>query len=82
MCFIPTSLFCFSLQEAEIQLLQDAKRFTVEIEQQEQILETTDQFPEGYSSEVTKLRQQYLRYVNEYNAIQEREYEIQYKLNR
>uniref|UniRef100_A0A670J3H1 Coiled-coil domain containing 146 n=1 Tax=Podarcis muralis TaxID=64176 RepID=A0A670J3H1_PODMU len=70
-----------SLQEAEIQLLQDAKRFTVEIEQQEQILETTDQFPEGYSSEVTKLRQQYLRYVNEYNAIQEREYEIQYKLN-
>ncbi|XP_061438083.1 coiled-coil domain-containing protein 146 [Rhineura floridana] len=70
-----------SLQESEIQLLQDAKRFTVEIEQQQQILEKTEQFPEGSASELSKLRQQYLRYFNEYNAIQEREYEIQYKLN-
>ncbi|KAH0616470.1 hypothetical protein JD844_027592 [Phrynosoma platyrhinos] len=70
-----------SLQESEIKLLQDAKRFTVEIEQQEQELEKAEQFPEGSTSEVSRLRQQYLRYFNEYKAIQEREYEIQYKLN-
>ncbi|XP_015270540.1 PREDICTED: coiled-coil domain-containing protein 146 [Gekko japonicus] len=70
-----------SLQASEIQLLQDAKHFTVEVEQQQQELEKADQFPEGSTSEVSKLRQQYLRYLNEYNAIQEREYEIQYKLN-
>lgn len=62
--------------------MQDAKRFTVELEQQQQELEKADQFPEGSTSEVSKLRQQYLRYLNEYKAIQEREYEIQYKLNR
>ncbi|XP_077194180.1 coiled-coil domain-containing protein 146 isoform X2 [Paroedura picta] len=70
-----------SLQASEINLLQDAKRFTVEVEEQQQELEKADQFPEGSTSEVSKLRQQYLRYLNEYNAIQEREYEIQYKLN-
>nr|XP_042715308.1 coiled-coil domain-containing protein 146 isoform X4 [Chrysemys picta bellii] len=70
-----------SLQESEIQLLQDAKRFTVEIEQQQQALEKADQFPEGFTSEVSRMRQQLLKYQNEYTAIKEREYELQYKLN-
>ncbi|XP_007436465.2 coiled-coil domain-containing protein 146-like [Python bivittatus] len=70
-----------SLQESEIQLLQDAKRFTLQLEQQEQELEKAEQFPESSTSELSKLRQQYLRYFNEYNAIQEREFEIQYRLN-
>ncbi|XP_042324598.1 coiled-coil domain-containing protein 146 [Sceloporus undulatus] len=70
-----------SLQESEIKLLQDAKGFTVQIEQQEQELEKAEQFPDGSTSEVSRLRQQYLRYFNEYKAIQEREYEIQYKVN-
>ncbi|XP_026533031.1 coiled-coil domain-containing protein 146 [Notechis scutatus] len=70
-----------SLQESEIRLLQDAKRFTVKLEEQQEILEKAEQFPESTTSEVSKLRQQYLRYFNEYNAIQEREFEIQYRLN-
>ncbi|XP_066489767.1 coiled-coil domain-containing protein 146 isoform X2 [Tiliqua scincoides] len=70
-----------SLQESEIQLLQDAKRFTAIIEEQQEKLEKAEQFPEESTSELSKLRQQYLRYHNEYNAIQEREFEIQYKLN-
>ncbi|KAG8142680.1 hypothetical protein E2320_005882 [Naja naja] len=68
--------------ESELQLLQDAKRFTVKLEEQQEVLEKAEQFPESATSEVSKLRQQYLRYFNEYNAIQEREFEIQYKLNR
>ncbi|KAM7182061.1 coiled-coil domain-containing protein 146 [Macrochelys suwanniensis] len=70
-----------SLQESEIQLLQEAKRFTVEIEQQQQALEKADQFPEGFTSEVSRMRQQLLKYQNEYTAIKEREYELQYRLN-
>ncbi|XP_048355860.1 coiled-coil domain-containing protein 146 [Sphaerodactylus townsendi] len=70
-----------SLQASEIQLLHDAKCFTVQLENQQYELEKADQFPEGSTSEVSKMRQQYLRYLNEYNAIQEREYEIQYRLN-
>lgn len=62
-------------------MLQDAKRFTVEIEKQQQVLEKADEFPEGFTSEVSRMRQQLLKYQNEYNAIKEREYEIQYKLN-
>lgn len=62
--------------------MQDAKRFTVEIEQQQQALEKADQFPEGFTSEVSRMRQQLLKYQNEYTAIKEREYELQYKLNR
>ncbi|XP_037745136.1 coiled-coil domain-containing protein 146 isoform X2 [Chelonia mydas] len=70
-----------SLQESEIQLLQEAKHFTVEIEQQKQALEKADQFPEGFTSEVSRMRQQLLKYQNEYTAIKEREYELQYRLN-
>ncbi|XP_075782837.1 coiled-coil domain-containing protein 146 [Pelodiscus sinensis] len=70
-----------SLQESEIQLLQDAKHFTIEIEQQQQELEKADQFPEGFTSEVSRMRQQLLKYQNEYTAIKEREYELQYKVN-
>ncbi|EMP32120.1 hypothetical protein UY3_10745, partial [Chelonia mydas] len=69
------------LQESEIQLLQEAKHFTVEIEQQKQALEKADQFPEGFTSEVSRMRQQLLKYQNEYTAIKEREYELQYRLN-
>ncbi|XP_070611293.1 coiled-coil domain-containing protein 146 isoform X2 [Erythrolamprus reginae] len=70
-----------SLQESEIQLLQDAKRFTVILEEQQQELEKAEEFPDSATSEVSKLRQQYLRYFNEYNAIQEREFETQYRLS-
>ncbi|XP_043353474.1 coiled-coil domain-containing protein 146 isoform X3 [Dermochelys coriacea] len=70
-----------SLQESEIQLLQEAKHFTVEIEQQKQALEKADQFPEGFTSEVSRMRQQLFKYQNEYTAIKEREYELQYRLN-
>ncbi|KFP88038.1 PREDICTED: coiled-coil domain-containing protein 146 [Apaloderma vittatum] len=69
-----------SLQESEIQLLQEAKRLSVELEQQQHELEKAEQFPEESSSEVSRIRQQLLSCQNEYNAIKEREYEIQSKV--
>ncbi|KFV42878.1 Coiled-coil domain-containing protein 146 [Tyto alba] len=69
-----------SLQESEIQLLQEAKRLSVELEQQQHELEKAEQFPEESSGEVSRIRQQLLSCQNEYNAIKERECEIQFKM--
>ncbi|XP_040268936.1 coiled-coil domain-containing protein 146 isoform X2 [Bufo bufo] len=69
-----------SIQESEIQLLQDAKRFTYLLEQQEHELEKADQFPEGSNTEVSRMRHQLLKYNNDLNEAEEREYRLQYKL--
>ncbi|KAG9489979.1 hypothetical protein GDO78_005738, partial [Eleutherodactylus coqui] len=69
-----------SIQESEIQLLQDAKRFTYLLEQQQHELEKADQFPEGSNTEVSRMRQQLLKYNNDLNQAEEREYHLQYKL--
>ncbi|XP_028667475.2 coiled-coil domain-containing protein 146 [Erpetoichthys calabaricus] len=69
-----------STQESEIQLLQNAKRFTAEIEQQQQELNHADQFPEGCDTEVSKMRQQLLKFQNDLDEIEERKDHLQYKL--
>ncbi|XP_063783058.1 coiled-coil domain-containing protein 146 isoform X4 [Pseudophryne corroboree] len=70
-----------SIQESEIQLLQDAKRFTYQLEQQQHELGKADQFPESSNTEVSRMRQQLLKYNNDLNAAEEREYHLQYKLD-
>nr|KAF6418022.1 coiled-coil domain containing 146 [Rousettus aegyptiacus] len=70
-----------STQESEVQLLQNAKRFTEQIEQQQFHLQQADNFPEAFSTEVSKMREQLLKYQNEYNAVKEREFHNQYRLN-
>ncbi|XP_035178440.1 coiled-coil domain-containing protein 146 isoform X2 [Oxyura jamaicensis] len=69
-----------SLQKSEIQLLQEAKHLSVNLEQQQHELEKAEQFPEESSSELCRIRQQLLSCQNEYNAIKEREYEIQFRV--
>lgn len=70
-----------STQESEVQLLQDAKRFTEQIQQQQFHLQRADDFPEASTTEVSKMREQLLKYQNEYNAVKERESHTQYRLN-
>ncbi|XP_057586658.1 coiled-coil domain-containing protein 146 [Hippopotamus amphibius kiboko] len=70
-----------STQESEVQLLQDAKRFTEQIQQQQFHLQQADDFPEAFTTEVSKMREQLLKYQNEYNAVKEREFHNQYRLN-
>lgn len=71
-----------STQESEVQLLQNAKRFTEQIQQQQQHLQQANGFPEALSTEVSKMREQLLKYQNEYNAAKEREFHNQYRLSR
>lgn len=76
---------CFmdpSTQQSEVQLLEDAKRFTEQIQQQQFHLQQADNFPEAFTTEVSKMREQLLKYQNEYNAVKERELHNQYRLNR
>lgn len=64
-----------------MQLLENAKRFTEQIQQQQVRLQEADDFPNVFTTEVSKLREQLLKYQNEYTAVQEREYHTQYRLN-
>ncbi|OCT89167.1 coiled-coil domain-containing protein 146 [Xenopus laevis] len=66
------------IQESEVRLLQDAKRFTNQLEQQD--WEKSDQLYEGYNTEISRLREQLLKYNNDINEAEEREYSLQYKL--
>nr|XP_012321989.1 coiled-coil domain-containing protein 146 isoform X4 [Aotus nancymaae] len=70
-----------STQESEVQLLQNAKCFTEQIQQQQFHVQQADNFPEAFSTEVSKMREQLLKYQNEYNAAKEREFHNQYRLN-
>ncbi|XP_023580092.1 coiled-coil domain-containing protein 146 isoform X3 [Octodon degus] len=70
-----------STQESEIELLQNAKRFAEQIQQQQFHLQRAEGFPESLSTEVSKMREQLLKYQNEYNAVKEREFHNQYRLN-
>ncbi|EFB19250.1 hypothetical protein PANDA_008360, partial [Ailuropoda melanoleuca] len=70
-----------STQQSEVQLLEDAKRFTEQIQQQQFHLQQADNFPEAFTTEVSKMREQLLKYQNEYNAVKERELHNQYRLN-
>ena len=75
------SFVCMSTQESEVQLLQDAKRFTEQIQEQQFHLQQADNFPQAFTTEVSKMREQLLKYQNEYNAVKEREFHNQYRLN-
>ncbi|XP_064199499.1 coiled-coil domain-containing protein 146 isoform X2 [Anguilla rostrata] len=69
-----------SSQESEIRLLQDAKRFTAELERQQKDLEKMERFPEGSDTEVSKMRRQLLIYHNKIREAEEQEYQLQYQL--
>ncbi|XP_012602645.1 coiled-coil domain-containing protein 146 [Microcebus murinus] len=69
-----------STQESEIRLLQNVRRFTEQIQHQQFHLQQADNFPEAFSTEVSKMREQLLKYQNEYNAVKERESHNQYRL--
>lgn len=70
-----------STQESEITLLQNVKRYTEQIQQQQFHMQQAENFPDAFTTEVSKMREQLLKYQNEYNAAKERDYHNQYRLN-
>ncbi|KAL3853073.1 hypothetical protein ACJMK2_016653 [Sinanodonta woodiana] len=61
-------------------LLRQARDYSSVLEKQRVDLEKADTFPDGENTEVSKLRQQLLKYRNEYKQAEDREYQLQYKL--
>ncbi|XP_031676491.1 LOW QUALITY PROTEIN: coiled-coil domain-containing protein 146-like [Oncorhynchus kisutch] len=69
-----------SSQQSEIRLLQEAKQFRAELERQQRDLETAEQFPEGPETEVSRMRQQLLKFHNDLRQAEERDYQMNYQL--
>ncbi|XP_029603071.1 coiled-coil domain-containing protein 146 isoform X2 [Salmo trutta] len=69
-----------SSQQSEIRLLQEAKRFRAELERQQKELEKAEQFPEGPDTEVSRMRQQLLKFHNDLRQAEERDYQMNYQL--
>lgn len=73
--------FFFRTRENETSLLKKAKEFTVTLEKQRSELEKGDNFPAGSNAnEVTKLREQYLKFRNETEKAEDRKYQVEYRL--
>lgn len=61
-------------------LLQQAKTYTNELEVQRVELEKGDNFPESSNTEVSKLREQLLKYHNDMSQAEEKQYQLEYKI--
>ena len=80
--FIQSLLVIYSrTREHERTLLEEAKDYTSELERQKIEIEKGDNFPESSNSEVSKLRQQLLKYNNDLAQTDERQYQLEYKLD-
>ena len=64
----------------EAVLLQQAKTYTNELDLQRVELEKGDNFPESSNTEVSKLREQLLKYHNDMSQAEEKQYQLEYKI--
>lgn len=67
-------------RENEANLLRKAKDCSSELERQKSELERADNFPDSSNTEVSKMRQQLLKYNNELKQAQERQYQLEYQI--
>ncbi|WAR25693.1 CC146-like protein [Mya arenaria] len=69
-----------STRDSEASLLKQAKECAAELERQRSELERADNFPDSSNTEVSKLRQQLLKYNNDLKQAQERQYQQEYQI--
>ncbi|XP_060560310.1 coiled-coil domain-containing protein 146-like [Ruditapes philippinarum] len=67
-------------RESETRLLSQAKECSAELDRQRLELEKADNFPDGSNTEVSKMRQQLLKYNNDLKQAQERQYQLEYQI--
>lgn len=67
-------------REQESSLLHKAKEMHQEVQRQRVELEKGDSFPDGDNTEVNKLRQELLKHHNELAQADERQYQLEFKL--
>jgi hypothetical protein len=73
--------YFFSTRENETSLLSQAKECSAELDRQCIELEEADNFTNGSNTEVSKMRQQLLKYNNDLKQVQERQYELEYQID-
>jgi predicted nucleic acid-binding Zn-ribbon protein len=67
-------------REQETAFLHQAKEMHQEVQRQRAELEKGDNFPDGDNTEVNKLRQELLKHHNELAQADERQYQLEFKL--
>ena len=70
----------YSTRQSEADLLRNAKEYTNELDKQQQELEKADNFPDSSNTEVSKMRQQLLKYNNDLKQAQDRQYQLEYQI--
>jgi predicted nucleic acid-binding Zn-ribbon protein len=60
-------------------LLKESKDYLKKLDENREILQKADAFPDNLTSEVLKLRAQYLKYENDASCSEERLYNLEYK---
>ena len=74
-------VFVCSTRNHELELLNQAKSHAKELDQQKVALEKADTFPEtSETTEVGKMRAQILAYHNELVQCDDRQYQLEYKI--
>ncbi|XP_013065193.2 coiled-coil domain-containing protein 146-like [Biomphalaria glabrata] len=67
-------------RENESRLLQEAKKFANDLDKQCEELEKGDNFPENSNTEVSKMREQLLKYNNDLIEAEDKQYQLEYKI--
>lgn len=67
-------------RENELKLLHEAKNCSSDVEKQHNELEKADHFPDDSNTEVSRLREQLLKHNNELAQTDDRQYQLDYKL--
>jgi hypothetical protein len=67
-------------RENEARLLKESKECLKKLDDNKEILQKADAFPDNLTNEVLKIRAQYLKYENDAACADERLYNLEYKL--
>ena len=67
-------------RDNELKLLKQAKDFTTEMDRQKIELDKADMFPESSTTEVSKMRESLLKHHNELAQAEEKQYQLEYKI--
>jgi hypothetical protein len=67
-------------RENESRLLKETKDCLKKLDENKEVLQRADAFPDNLNNEVLKLRAQFLKYENDAACSEERLYDLDYKL--
>lgn len=67
-------------RENEAQLLKESKECLKKLDENKEVLQKAEAFPDNLTTEVLKIRAQYLKYENDAACSEERLYNLEYKL--